>query len=243
MTKAVTLNNVDHKDLKIDTRYCAEYGNNVNRALVFTSEFGELQREYPILFHKDPETENCQAHVLLGLERDENLFLNDNGWQARYIPAVMARGPFMIGFQKQGGDSDAQPEPVIHIEMDNPRVGVESGEPVFLPYGGDAPYLEKVSKALQVIHSGAKYDKTFFSILNELELLEPVNIEINLSNIEQISLSNYYTINDEKLSALNPEQLAKLHSLGCLKLAYLALSSLGNIPSLIDMKNKKSAIV
>ena len=54
MSNAVLLNNVEHKDLKVDASLKAEYGDNVNRVLAFSSEFGDLQKEYPILFYKDP---------------------------------------------------------------------------------------------------------------------------------------------------------------------------------------------
>ena len=86
MSKAVLLNNVEHKDLKIDPRLTAEYGDNVNRTMAFVTEFGELQKEYPILFYKDPKTEAFQAHVILGLEKNENLFLGDDGWLGDYVP-------------------------------------------------------------------------------------------------------------------------------------------------------------
>ena len=55
MSQAVLLNNVEHKDLKVDSSLSAEYGDNVNRALAFSTEFGDLQKEYPILFYKDPK--------------------------------------------------------------------------------------------------------------------------------------------------------------------------------------------
>ena len=45
MSKAVLLNNVEHKDLKVDASHRAAYGDNVNRALAFSSEFGDLQKE------------------------------------------------------------------------------------------------------------------------------------------------------------------------------------------------------
>ena len=54
MTNRAILSNVDHKDLKVDARHSEKYGDNVNCALAFSTEFGEIQKEYPILFYKDP---------------------------------------------------------------------------------------------------------------------------------------------------------------------------------------------
>ncbi|MCS5588202.1 MAG: SapC family protein [Porticoccaceae bacterium] len=242
MSKAVLLNNVEHKDLKIDSNHSAEYGDNVNRALAFSSEFDDLHKEYPILFYKDAKADTFQAHVILGFEKDENLFLGDDGWLGNYVPAVLARGPFLIGFQSREVDGKAVKEPVIHIDMDNPRVGTESGQPLFLAYGGDTPYLEKVMQILQVVHQGAVLDDKLFSTLDSMGLFEPVNIEISLSNISSVNLSDYYCINKDKLAQLDAENLQKLNKAGALGLVYFALSSMGNFNKLIELKNKKMAI-
>jgi SapC len=242
MVHAVQLDNVKHKDLVVDHRPHAKYGDNVNRTLAFSTEFIDLHKEYPILFYKDPATNAFQAHVILGFDKDENLFLNDKGWLGNYIPAVLARGPFLIGFQQQEIQGELRKEPVIHFDADSPRVGVEHGEAVFLPFGGDSPYLQKIMRTLQIIHQGHIFDKTLFSCLESMDLIEPVSIEITLSNIEQFNFHNYYTINEEKLAQLNGESLEKLNTLGILKLIFFASSSLTNINKLIMLKNKKTAI-
>ena len=243
MSKTVLLNNVEHKDLNVDAGHRAEYGDNVNRVLAFATEFGSLQKEYPILFYKDPKAETFQAHAILGLAKDENLFLGDEGWQGNYVPAILARGPFLIGFQSREVEGKAVKEPVIHIDLDHPRVGAESAQPLFLAYGGDTPYLEKVMQTLQVIHQGAALNETFFATLDAMELFEPINIEISLSNIANVNLTDYYTINKEKLAQLDGESLVKLNKMGVLGLVYFALGSLGNFTKLIELKNKRSAIV
>lgn len=240
--QAVVLNNVDHKDLIIDTRHCATYGDSVNRATAFTTEFVELHKEYPILFYKDPEAGDFQAHVILGFDRDENLFLGEDDWLGNYVPAILARGPFMIGLQRHEAGGETRKELIIHVDMDNPRVGADDGQAVFLPHGGDSPYLEKITRTLQVIHQGAFLDKIFFSSMKSMDLLEPVSIEITLSNIEQVNFHNYYTINEQKLGQLDGASLEELNKKGVLGLTYFALSSLGNFHRLIALKNRKAAI-
>jgi hypothetical protein len=148
----------------------------------------------------------------------------------------------MIGFQEREVEGKKVKEPVIHIDMDNPRVGSDKGQPLFLAYGGDTPYLEKIMQTLQVIHQGAALDERLFSTIDEMELFEPVNIEISLSNIANINLRDYYTINKEKLAQLDGQNLTKLNKLGILSLVFFALVSLGNFNNLIELKNKKSAI-
>ena len=127
--------------------------------------------------------------------------------------------------------------------MDDPRVGVDDGQAVFLPFGGDSPYLEKVMRTLQTIHQGANRDKTLFKLLDSMDLLQPVSIGVTLSNVAQVNLNDYMTIDAEKLSRLDGENLEKLNKQGALSLAFFALSSLTNFQHLITLKNKKSAIV
>lgn len=141
MTRHAMLNNIAHKDLRVITRHAAQLGDNVGSVLTFPTEYGDVQREYPIFFRKDPATAQFQSIALLGFRNDENLFLDDaapdgNGWNANYIPGIVARGPFLIGFQEQEVDGDLRKEPVIHVDLDNPRISESQGEPVFLPQGG-----------------------------------------------------------------------------------------------------------
>jgi hypothetical protein len=242
MSKATVLNNIDHKDLKVDTRPESSKNNDVNRSVVYVTEIGELHKEFPLVFYKHPETGQAQLHAILGLEKDENLFVGENGWTSRFVPALLARGPFSLGYNKAENEDGQASAPVICIDMDDPRVNTEHGEDVFLQFGGEAPYLNYVKKALQTIESGIQFDLTLFTLVESMELLEPVAIQIKLSNVEEVNFSDYYTVNQEKLAQLDGESLTKLNQYGVLSLLYFVLSSMGNFQQLIQLKNAKSAM-
>jgi hypothetical protein len=72
MSKATVLNNVDHKNIKVDTRLGSNNTQQVNRSLVHTTEISELHKEFPLVFYKHSETKQLQLHAILGLENDEN---------------------------------------------------------------------------------------------------------------------------------------------------------------------------
>jgi hypothetical protein len=242
MSKATVLNNVDHKDLKVDTRPQSSIDINVNRSVVYVTEIGELHKEFPLVFYKHPDTGQAQLHAILGLEKDENLFVGENGWTSRFVPALLARGPFSLGYKNAEEGDSGQVNPMICIDMDDPRVSTEQGEDIFLQFGGEAPYLDYVKKALQTIESGIQFDKTLFTLAESMELLEPVAIQIKLSNVEEVNFSDYYTVNQEKLAQLDGESLSKLNQYGVLSLLYFVLSSMGNFQHLIQLKNAKSAM-
>ncbi|WP_341938180.1 SapC family protein [Marinimicrobium sp. C2-29] len=238
MSNIELLDNVKHKDLRVDPGYTAAYGDSVNQVLVFPSEFVELQKEYPILLKKDGDSGSFQAVVILGLERDENLFLDESGWHAHYVPAVQARGPFSIGLRKEGEGNEERVEPLIQVDMESPRVRPE-GTPVFLQHGGSSEYLKRVSKVLKVIQEGWAVARTFYPTLDKMGLIEPVNININLSETERYSIENYYTVSEDKLLELDGDQLKKLNELGYLQAAYHLLASQTNISRLLARKNRK----
>jgi hypothetical protein len=238
MTNNVLLNNVDHQDLRIDTRHGAAYGDSVNQVLIFPTEYEDVQREYPIFFRKD-ESGEYQSIALLGLDKDENLFLGDGGWQARYVPAMQRRGPFSIALRE--GEGDGPPQPMIHVDLDHPRVGAGEGETLFLPHGGNAPYLEHVAGMLRLIYTGLEVSKPMFAAFAELDLIRPVAVEVQLSDEEKYVLPDFHAIDEARLAALDGADLERLHKKGFLRAAFLAATSLGNVSRLIALKNSRRA--
>lgn len=233
------LNNVAHKDLRVIRRFGAQFGDNVPTVLTFPTEFADVQREYPIFFRKDPATNEYQSVALLGFEKNENLFLEGDMWRANYIPGVIARGPFLIGFQDQEIDGEVRKEPVIHVDMEHPRVSRTEGEPVFLPQGGNSPYLDYIANVLRGIRDGIEVSKAMFAAFLEFELIEPVKVEIKLNENEGYSLVGLETINQTKLAALDGAALEKLNKAGFLQGAFLVAASLSNVQRLMAIKQRK----
>jgi len=73
----------------------------LNALFVDGTEFGEVCREYPILFVRagaDAQGKPLMAPIAaMGLAPNENLFLQGSGWRAAYIPALLRAYPFAIG--------------------------------------------------------------------------------------------------------------------------------------------------
>lgn len=233
MTKRVLLNNVDHHDLIVATGHGPAFGDAVNQILVFPTEWQDVQREYPILFRRSDEG-RFQAVALVGLDRDENLFLDGDRWQARYIPALHQRGPFSIGLQRS--DDGSESEPMIHVDLDDPRIGRGAGQPVFLEHGGNSPYLEAVTDVLRRIHTGVIATDPMFAAFEAEGLIEPVALEVVLDETTKYTLDDLYTISAERIAALDGAALARLHAGGFLAAAFWVIASLGNVQHLIERK-------
>lgn len=238
MANRVLLNNVDHGDLRVATGHDSGFGDDINQVLIFPTEFEAVQREYPIFFSKDADGAFLSV-ALLGLDRDENLFLEAGGWNARYVPAIQQRGPFSIALRSGAG------EPMIHVDLDDPRVlaaqAEGGGEPVFLPAGGNAPYLQHIARLLGVIYDGMEFSKAMFAAFEAHGLIEPVDVEIKLDDHTQYDLPDLYTISQDRFARLDGSALEGLHRAGYLAAAQWVLSSLGNVGWLVELKNRKRA--
>jgi hypothetical protein len=232
----VLLNNVDHHDLRVIARGGAEFGESVNQVLVFPTEFESVQREYPIVFRKDSEG-LLRPTAVLGLTRDENLFLDAEGqWQARYIPALLQRGPFSIA-----APESAEGEPMIRIDLGDPRVSRSEGTPVFLPHGGNSPYLLQITEVLRTIYLGHHLLNALIEAFGRAGLFRTVNLEARVGETDVYVLPEVQIIDRDRLAALQADELAALHQEGFLQAAFLAATSVGNMQRLADLKRARLA--
>lgn len=233
MAKPVLLNNIDHKDLRIITRHGRGLDDSHAYVQTFAGEFRLLQAHYPIIFRKQSEAHPYEPIALFGFETDENLFLEEERWDAPTLPLLVERLPFLIGRE---GD-----ELMIHIDVDSPRVSTTEGEPIFLPHGGMSPYLEHINSVLLTIHEGMGSNAAFIEALEKHELLEGFSLDITLDDGSQNRLAGFFTVNEERLAALDGAALDSLHKAGWLSAIYFQIASLSNFRALIDRKNARRA--
>jgi len=151
---------------------------------------------------------------------------------------MVEREPFLIGKQSTQVDGETVDNQVIHIDLDNPRVSKEEGTEIFLSHGGNSEYINKVSAMLKAIHDSKTSTDLFMNTVSELDLIEPFNLDIELSNGTNNRLTGFYAINEEKLADLTGEQLASLNKSGLLMLIYMVIASQANITALIQKKDR-----
>lgn len=236
MANNMLLNNVTHKDLKIIQERGTTRGDAIGYSAIVPWEFRQVASCYPIFFRKTNSGNQFEAVALFGFAPDENLLADAQGWGNGYIPLSIERIPFSIGYTQDS--ATGQRQPVVHVDMDHPRVSQSEGSPVFLEHGGNSPYLEQINSILAELINGVTVSKRFTDLLQAEDLLEPFTLKIQLDNGQHIEMSGFYTINQMVLRELNGEQLVRLHSQNFLELIYMSIASMGNIKKLIDKKNK-----
>ncbi|MDH3612768.1 MAG: SapC family protein [Gammaproteobacteria bacterium] len=237
MANHVLLNNVDHKSLRVIKTRSAAYGDDVMCTMTFPNEFRSIQAHYPIVFSKEPESGKFQALALFGFEDKENLFLEEDGWDATYIPLTIERQPFLIGFQQKSAGGEVAQQTVIHIDMDSPRISETDGERVFLEHGGYTEYLNRINTVLGAIHNGFDGNEAFIDALLANELLESFTLDVELNDGTEYRLSGFFTVDEEKLRSLDGETLERLSRDGHLLPIYMVVASMSNFRDLIQRRN------
>lgn len=235
MANHQVLDNVTHQDLKIITDQHPDYGDVQSYATLVPSELSAAQTDYPIFFRRSAATNSLEIIAMLGLDEAENLFLDNHGWHAYYMPLSIQRKPFLIGL----GSNNGIDEPQIHIDMDSPRVSKDLGESVFLTHGGQSEFLQSIASILKALHEGHQTSKAFVTALQSCGLIENVSLSVKLNSGDTLELSELLTINEDALATLAPEKLQMLHEKGFLKLAYMMIASINNMTKLIELKNQQ----
>jgi len=226
MPTHVQLNNIDHRDLRVVTERGTAWGDAVMSAATFPAEFRHLQAHYPIVFQKSADG-SFQPVALFGFQPGQNLFLDARGWDALYVPLAIVRQPFLIGLSVDG-------EPMLHIDLDHPRVGRAHGEPLFRTHGGTTEFLDRMASTLQALHEGLQAVPVFVEALLRHDLLESFVLDITLDDGAQHRLAGFHTIDEERLARLDGEALAALHGAGHLEAIYMAVASLSRFRDLIE---------
>tara|TARA_R110000850_G_scaffold73647_30_gene161683 strand:+ start:1796 stop:2524 length:729 start_codon:yes stop_codon:yes gene_type:complete len=196
--------------------------------------------EYAVIFSAPNAEGEHTPLAVMGVKQGENLMLNDDGTiNARYIPAFVRRYPFVFA-----GGNDAESLTLCIDEQSKALVADGSrGERLFDDNGEQTDHLKDVIKFLQDYQYRAEMTKAFCKKLKELDLLEPMqaNIEFNGNAENNMSIKGFYTVKREKLKELGEEQVMDLFKKDGLELIYAHLQSLSNLNRLVELKNAKLA--
>lgn len=233
MSRHALLNNIDHRDLCIDTRRVPGLGDDVMFAPTFPGEFRELQAHYPIVFRESADGA-LQPAALLGLQEGQNLFLGEAGWDAAYLPLAIERQPFLIGVGTDG-------EPMVHVDLDSPRIAQDGGEAVFKEFGGTTAYLDRASSVLRALYEGLQGNAGFVSLLRSHGLLEPFALDIRLKDGTHHRVQGLQTIAEEPLRELDGAALQQLNRSGALEAIHMAMASQSNFRDLIERMERRRA--
>ncbi|MBK7059772.1 MAG: SapC family protein [Rubrivivax sp.] len=205
----------------------------LNSLFVAAAEFGDVCREYPIVFlhaGKDAAGQLQIAPVaVFGLSAEENLFLDGAAWRAHYMPALLRLYPFAIG--RIDDKSFA-----ICVDMDWDGLSQTEGTAMFDEQGQPTALTQSAQQQLEQIEAEIQRTRLVGQRLLELDLLQEMRFDVTMPDGSNVAVEGFYTVNEEKLKALSDATVLDLQRNGLLGLVHAHLISLGNMRRLAEWR-------
>ncbi len=236
------LNNIEHRNLRVDSKPALTYGENSHFAMIVPAEIITAKNFFPIFIYKDGNTGKFFFSAIFGFQEGENLFLDEKGWHSEYIPLSIARKPFLIGQQEAIENGQKIVKRVINIDMDSPRVNSEHGERVFTDSGESTAYLNDIASVLEMLHHGIAESEQLINKLLDYDLLEPMSLKLVFNEHRKYELHHLYTIKNDALNALGDAKVLELFRDGSMEKIYALMHSQARISTLIRLKNERDAL-
>ncbi len=233
------LDSAQHRNLKLrvpitDWRVASR----LNAMFVAAAEFGDVCREFPIVFVKAGKeadgTDAIAPIAVFGLTANENLYLTGERWRAQYMPAVLRAYPFCIA------RIDDQRFAVC-VDTAFAGANTEDGTPLFNEDGTQAPLLKEMQAHLETLEGEIQRTRLFGKKLLELGLLQDMRFDATLPDGRKHTVDGFLTIDDKKATELSDAVVGELHRTGMLGLMHLHWVSLGNMRRLVDWHVERSA--
>lgn len=204
---------------------------------IIASEAPLIAQNFPIGFISENET--VAPVAVLGLAKDENLFVSDQGqWLGLYVPALLRRYPFYMGKAPAQGTEKNN----LAILIDDQFLSDTEGEPLFGPDEGEPK--GPLSRAIQLLTEIAIQDARTVAMVKGFEdngLLDPLPLQVTRGTDAPVNLTGLRVVNESKLNALPDDRFLELRRNGSLALAYAHLISLGQFGRLRALASAKLA--
>ena len=222
----IPLSAARHRACRVEMTRNYRFSSKINSVPLMAVEFPSAVSEYAIVFAGTKE--NVMPAVILGVRDGENLFLSqDARWDAKYIPAFVRRYPFVFSASADGQRF------VLCIDEAYSGFNRESrGQKLFDDDNKPTQYVQNILTFVQEYQAQFNRTQAFCRKVRELDLLEPMQAQVELGSGEKLSLAGFMAVSREKLKALPGDKLAELAKTDELELLYLHLQSMHNFQSL-----------
>ncbi len=220
MANVTVLDGNQHRLLRVRTGMRLQPYDGLGLLTVVPAELDAAHKEFPLFARKDPDTGRFFLCAVLGVQADQNQFLDaSGGWRTRYVPVFARRGPFLM----HAGSDGVR----LCVDLDDPRVGGD-GERLYDDAGQPSAFARQVASTMRMIHDGEQQTASLTQALTQYQLLEPIQI----AHPGEL-LRGLYAINPDRLKALDAAALATLNQAGHLQSAYFLASAVANLAVLL----------
>ncbi|MFM2399789.1 MAG: hypothetical protein RL341_1946 [Pseudomonadota bacterium] len=199
---------------------------------VCAGESLEAARSFPLVFGSGDV-----MVAVLGLEKDENLFMHGGQWEAAaYMPAAMRRYPFCTSNVRIDGVLQDQALMCVEssfVAEDGASITDESGQPT--------PEFAARNQFVQSFDADLRATMRLISYLNKLGLLKEFNVTAKLPDGSDFQVGGMLRVDTEVLRVQPAKDLRALIENGGMALIYTHLNSLPNFDRLLARKYPATA--
>jgi hypothetical protein len=210
----------------------------MNAVFVAAAEFGDVSRDFPIVFVRAGDAEDGKPAVapiaVLALVQNDNLYVEGGTWRAPYIPAALALYPFAVG--RINAERFA-----VCFDASWSGVSTSEGEPLFDEQGEASALLKRAQAQLEQLEAQVQRTRQLGQRLLELDLLRDMRFDATLPDGKKFAVDGFLTVDEAKLAALPDATVVDLHRSGLLGLAHAHLVSLGHMRKLLDWHLRRLA--
>ena len=221
-----------HGKKKVKAIQNFEFAKNINMAAIMVHEFSRAASVYPIVFVEDQRKDQFKPVVLLGLEEGENLFIQDDKWQASYVPAIIRRYPFALAKTQEEGRF------TVCIDEGSDLIHDKEGQPLFDEKGEPAELMSRVKRYLAELQQMDQFTEDFCKYLAEKNMFTPLNMKVRIGK-ELKNITGAYVVNEERVNSLSDETFLEMRAKKYIPVVYSHLSSISQIERLLNFKDKK----
>lgn len=229
---AVALDRDAHRSLKLKLPV-TDWGvaAKLNAIFIAAVEFGDVAREYPIVFvraGKDEAGKEMIAPIaVLGLQQEQNLYLDGPKWNANYLPAVIRSYPFAIG--RINAERFA-----ICVDMAWPGTNQVDGDAVFTADGQPTELLSGTQKHLELLEGEVQRTREACQRLLEADVLRDMRFDAELPDGRKHTVDGFLTVDETRLKELPDATVVQLHRDGLLGLVHAHWMSLHHMQRLLQ---------
>ena len=233
--KPVLLDREKHKRLRVKPSDSFAFAGRANSVYLAGVEFGEAMKEYPIVFTRAANSRIVPV-AMLGLRSRENLFVDeDEGWDARYVPAFVRRYPFVLA--QMAGDQLA-----VCIDEAYQGFNQQQGDALFDDKGANTPFLANALDFMENFQREFTRTESFCTRLEQAGLLREMNAKADLQDGRSFTVNSLFVVDEPRLMALPDAVALSLFRSGELHLVSMHLASLSNMQRLVDRIAERTAM-
>lgn len=231
--RATPITVANHKDTYVKAGDDYGFASKINAVPLMATEFIAAAKEFAVVFAGGED--KVMPTIVIGARNEENLFVDeDRKWTAEYRPAFLRQYPFVFA-GREGSDQ-------LTLCLDEEFSGVNTdgkGERLFDADGNRTAYLNLMLDFGQKYQGHFRRTEAFCARLKELDLLEPMQANFQLSDGQRVSLAGFQAINRQKVKDLDGDTIKALAQTDELELIYVHLQSMQNLDRLIARLNTR----